>query len=159
MVTHQFSGAVERKCDSAKLRDVGVEHFFPLNRPDRKKVSALYSADSRKEKSGSAGIYLYIYIYIPMQRWRSCLLPRRRRPYNHHQDNMLQYTSHYTLHITCILCIHTERRTLRAIVVWTLCEVAWNCTRGAAGRRLRRPLGSRRRLRPQASRYIPGSSP
>ena len=29
----------------------------------------------------------------------------------------------------------------------------------AAGRRLRRPLGSRRRLRPQASRYIPGSSP
>jgi len=31
--------------------------------------------------------------------------------------------------------------------------------RGAAGRRLRRPLGSRRRLRPQASRYIPGSSP
>jgi len=32
-------------------------------------------------------------------------------------------------------------------------------TRGAAGRRLRRPLGSRRRLRPQASRYIPGSSP
>ena len=28
-----------------------------------------------------------------------------------------------------------------------------------AGRRLRRPLGSRRRLRPQASRYIPGSSP
>jgi len=30
---------------------------------------------------------------------------------------------------------------------------------GAAGRRLRRPLGSRRRLRPQASRYIPGSSP
>ena len=32
-------------------------------------------------------------------------------------------------------------------------------TRGAAGRRLRRPLGSRRRLRPQAARYIPGSSP
>ena len=31
--------------------------------------------------------------------------------------------------------------------------------RGAAGRRLRRPLGSWRRLRPQASRYIPGSSP
>ena len=30
---------------------------------------------------------------------------------------------------------------------------------GAVGRRLRRPLGSRRRLRPQASRYIPGSSP
>jgi len=29
----------------------------------------------------------------------------------------------------------------------------------AAGRRLRRPLGSRRRSRPQASRYIPGSSP
>ena len=32
-------------------------------------------------------------------------------------------------------------------------------TRGAAGRRLRRPLGSRRRLPPQASRYIQGSSP
>ena len=32
-------------------------------------------------------------------------------------------------------------------------------TRGAAGRRLRRPLGSRRQLPPQASRCIQGSSP
>jgi len=32
-------------------------------------------------------------------------------------------------------------------------------TRGAAGRRLRRPLGSRRLLPPQAPRYIQGSSP
>jgi len=41
------------------------------------------------------------------------------------------------------------------------CDYMWkgpNGTRGAAGRRLRRPLGSRRRLPPQASRYIPGSS-
>ena len=45
----------------------------------------------------------------------------------------------------------------------TICIYIWgggpSGTRGAAGRRLRRPLGSRRRLRPHASRYIPGSSP
>ena len=43
--------------------------------------------------------------------------------------------------------------------VWYMCIYMYTHIRRTAGRRLRRPLGSRRRLPPQAPRYIQGSSP
>jgi len=105
----------------------------------------------------SLSLYIYIYIYIERERERE---RERDRALGHLRKVRASKLPHSTYLLMSIeLCHLTLSYVADGLYITSTRAPIDSPCEGAAGRCLRRPLGSRRRLPPQASRYIPGSSP